>query len=125
MVKIVDHIQTGKRKFIRGPGRKKDIKLSAFEIKNEYDNMADAILFNKELNNPVSVKKEVKKKKIVKITDRIRKLVVEKHLVKVRSGKSVKGLIKMYNRYGKFNRKTLEDFLQKRLNGQKEFEYYD
>tara|TARA_B000000609_G_C23808280_1_gene156599 strand:+ start:60 stop:437 length:378 start_codon:yes stop_codon:yes gene_type:complete len=125
MVKIVDHIQTGKRKFIRGPGRKKDIKLSAFEIKNEYDNMADAILFNKELNNPVSVKKEVRKKKIVKITDRIRKLVVEKHLVKVRSGKSVKGLIKMYNRYGKFNRKTLEDFLQKRLNGQKEFEYYD
>ena len=125
MVKIVDHIQTGKRKFIRGPGRKKDIKLSAFEIKNEYDNMADAILFNKELNNPVSVKKEVRKKKIVKITDRIRKLVVEKHLVKVRSGKSVKGLIKMYNRYGKFNRKTLEDFLQKRLNGQKEFEYYE
>ena len=125
MVKIVDHIQTGKRKFIRGPGRKKDIKLSAFEIKNEYDNMADAILFNKELNNPVSVKKEVRKKKIVKITDRIRKLVVEKHLIKVRSGKSVKGLFKMYNRYGKFNRRTLEDFLQKRLNGQKEFEYYD
>ena len=124
MVKIVDHIQTGKRKFIRGSGRKKDIKLSAFEIKNEYDNMADAILFNKDLNNPVSVKKEVKKKKIVKITDRIRKLVVEKHLIKVRSGKSVKGLFKMYNRYGKFNRRTLEDFLQKRLNGQKEFEYY-
>tara|TARA_B100000424_G_C22476500_1_gene278806 strand:- start:9 stop:386 length:378 start_codon:yes stop_codon:yes gene_type:complete len=124
MVKIVDHIQTGKRKFIRGPGRKKDVKLSTFEIKNEYDNMADAILFNKDLNNPVSVKKEIKKKKIVKITDKIRKLVVEKHLIKVRSGKSVKGLFKMYNRYGKFNRRTLEDFLQKRLNGQKEFEYY-
>ena len=57
MPKIIDHIQTGKRKFIKGPGRKKDVSLNNFEDgKNFYDKEADNILFNKELNNPIKVK---------------------------------------------------------------------
>ena len=122
MPKIIDHIQTGKRKFIIGPGRKKDVSLNHFEDgKNSYDREADNILFNKELNNPIKVKDY----KEVKITDKISRSLLEKHYAKCKSGKKVKGLFRMYSRYGKFNAHTLQDFLKRRLDGQKIFKYYD
>ncbi len=68
MPKIIDHIQTVKRKFIKGPGRKKDVSLNQFEDgKNSYDREADNILSNNELNNPIKVKDY----KEVKMTDKI------------------------------------------------------
>ena len=122
MPKIIDHIQTGKTKFIKGPGRKKDVSLNHFEDgKNSYDREADNILFNKELNNPIKVKDY----KEVKITDKISRSLLEKHYAKCKSGKKVKGLFRMYSRYGKFNTHTLQDFLKRRLDGQKIFKYYD
>jgi hypothetical protein len=33
MVKVVDHQQTGRRKFIRGPGRKSNVPLEHFDNK--------------------------------------------------------------------------------------------
>lgn len=43
MVKVTDHTQTGKRKFIIGPGRKKDTNLDNLDV-DLSKNMADNFL---------------------------------------------------------------------------------
>ena len=155
MVKITDHQQTGKRKFIRGPGRKKDIPLELLDLpKNKEEVRADRFLdvvpkliedrnVDEEILKLKEEKEKLKlaiekidnkiiflsqnkneKKNVVIITDRISKAIIQKHYEKVSTGKKFKNFVHMYRRYGNFNRKTLTDFLKRRLNGQKEFEFY-
>ncbi len=47
MVKVIDHQQTGKRKFIIGPGRKKDKPLVEEKPETKFDIRTNAYLQNK------------------------------------------------------------------------------
>ena len=88
MVQVVDHQQTGKRKFIQGPGRKRDVPLEHFDNKKigayssaQLDNAADQLLQKKEISVKLSVAKKSKnshkpkwqKKKIKKMADSLRR----------------------------------------------------
>jgi len=125
MVKIIDHQQTGNRKFIRGPGLKKDRDLRIYETGlNQIDKKADRILFKNEEVKKEEVKKEVVKKvKVIKITDRFSKRHLIAHLKKAEAGKRIKGILCHYKRYGKLveNRWKFINFLQQRLKGVRSF----
>ena len=88
MVQVVDHQQTGKRKFIRGPGRKRNVPLEHFDNKKigayssaQLDNAADQLLQKKGVSSALSVAKKSKnshkpkwqKKQIKKMADSLRK----------------------------------------------------
>ena len=67
MVKIVDHQQTGKRKFISGPGRRKDTPLEIFDNKKmgsyspeRLDKETDKWIKKKEVSAALSVAKKSK-----------------------------------------------------------------
>ena len=64
MVKVVDHQQTGKRKFIRGGGRKQDTPLEVFDVKKmdsyspaQLDKATDRYLKKKDVSAALSVAK--------------------------------------------------------------------
>ena len=63
MTKVIDHQQTGKRKWIRGPGLKKDRDLKIYENQSKLDLAADNYLKkvneNSEIIRPKNLKKEV------------------------------------------------------------------
>ena len=75
MVKIIDHLQTGNRKFIRGGGRKRDIPLELLDdSKNKKEIVADNLIDKfsaKEIEEQktaiVESKKKVKVPKIKKV----------------------------------------------------------
>ena len=63
MTKIIDHQQTGKRKWIKGPGLKKDRDLKIYEDQSKLDLAADNYLKkvdeNSEIVRPKNLKKEI------------------------------------------------------------------
>ena len=63
MTKVIDHQQTGKRKWIKGPGLKKDRDLKIYENQSKLDLAADNYLKkvdeNSEIVRPKSLKKEI------------------------------------------------------------------
>jgi|TARA_Y100000296_G_scaffold35301_1_gene40915 hypothetical protein len=109
MVKIIDHQQTGTRKYIIGPGLKQDRELRIYENNSKLDKYADRILF--------------KKFKVIKITDKLSNRVLASHLKKAEKYKIHKGIFRMYKRYGKLvdNQTKLIWFLQQRLKGVRVF----
>ena len=87
MVKIIDHQQTGKKKFIRGLGKKRDIPLELLDDpKNLYEAKADKIIektkkqdikkekINFDKPNEYQIKQKTKQKVEKKIIKRTRKL---------------------------------------------------
>ena len=110
MVKIIDHQQTGNRKFIIGPGLKQDRDLRIYETGlNQVDKKADRILF--------------KKFKVIKITDKLSKRHLISHLKKAKNHKIHKGIFRMYKKYGSLvdNQTKLIWFLEQRLKGVRSF----
>ena len=63
MTKVIDHQQTGKRKWIKGPGLKSDRDLKIYENQSKLDLAADNYLKkvneNSEIIRPKNLKKEV------------------------------------------------------------------
>ena len=87
MVKIIDHQQTGKRKFIKGPGKKRDIPLELLDgTKNLYEVKADRFIEktkNQDIKkekinfykpNEYQIKQKTKEKVEKKIIKKTRKL---------------------------------------------------
>ena len=71
MVKVIDHQQTGKRKFIRGPGKKGDIPLEVLdEPKNLYEIRADRFI------------EKTKEQDIKKPKEKVSANIVNKHQMK-------------------------------------------
>ena len=62
MGKVTDS-WSGKQKWMKGPGRKQDLSLSAFELKSKLDKAADSYLGVVEKNSEVSSPKKFKTKK--------------------------------------------------------------
>ena len=90
MVKVIDHSQTGKTKFIKGNGRKGDIPLELLDDhKNKEEIRADGFLEkvnNKEVENkkPYTnfLKKKKTKKKQSKVFKTLKKLTAQVNSMK-------------------------------------------
>ena len=76
MGKITDS-WSGKQKWIKGPGRKQDLSLSAFEPKSKLDKAADNYLRVVEKNSEISSPKQFKKTKTInkKLTKKKQKAI--------------------------------------------------
>ena len=77
MTKVIDHQQTGKRKWIKGSGLKKDRDLNIYENQSKLDLAADRYLQkvdeNSEIIRPKNLKKEIDYKTIRKNEKKIYK----------------------------------------------------
>ena len=94
MVKVIDHLQTGKRKFIKGGGRKGDIPLELLDDhKNKEEIRADGFLEkvntknifrnnksagNNKINNKIKKKPSKVLKRLIKLTQMIKAMKWEK-----------------------------------------------
>ena len=91
MVKVIDHLQTGKEKFIKGGGRKGDIPLELLDDhKNKEEVRADSFLEKvntKEVENkkPYTnfLKKKKTKQKQSKVIKTLKKLIAQVNSMKL------------------------------------------
>ena len=91
MVKVIDHLQTGKEKFIKGGGRKGDIPLELLDDhKNKEEVRADSFLEKvntKEVENkkPYTnfLKKKKTKQKQSKVFKTLKKLIAQVNSIKL------------------------------------------
>lgn len=75
MVKVIDHQQTGKRKFIIGPGRKKDKPLVEEKPETKFDIRTNAYLQSKPISNLNANTTTIVERRIIKKNEDNEKLI--------------------------------------------------